>query len=111
MPGSIMIENIEEMRQREGIDDVELHEEIGGLQVGDHVRLTFLSGGSLRKTLTVRITRIRAGQFRGRLADHLAPPEMLGLRPNALVTFTADEIHSIARAQPMAARGPSKDKG
>src|SRR5215472_10425257 len=65
---SIQIENIDELRRCNGIDDIELHEEIDRLRVGDHVRLTFLSGANLRKTLTVRITRIRAGRFRGRLA-------------------------------------------
>ena len=105
---AINIENIDELRQREGIDDVELHEDIGRLRVGDYVRLTFLAGASLRETLPVRITRIRAGQFRGRLAGPVARPELLGLRPDALVNFTAGQIHSIARPQP--APAPSKSK-
>jgi hypothetical protein len=108
MASPVQIEDIDDLRRREGIDDVELHEDIGTLEVGDHVRLTFLSGTTLRETLTVRITRIRAGQFRGRLADAVARPELLGLQPNALVTFTAGQIHSIARPQPMAVRGKSK---
>ncbi len=92
----IEIENIDELRLVEGIDDVELHDDIARLQVGDYVRLTFLGGSSLRETLLVRITRIRGGQFRGRLASPVARPESLGLRPDALVTFTAGQIHSIA---------------
>jgi hypothetical protein len=107
---SIEIEKIDELRQREGIDDVELHEGIGRLQVGDHVRLTFLSGTSLRETLTVRITRIRAGEFRGRLVSPVARPELLGLRSDTLVTFAAGHIHSIAQPHPAAARGKSKSK-
>ncbi|HTU20511.1 MAG TPA: hypothetical protein VMG10_20790 [Gemmataceae bacterium] len=104
----IEIENIDEIRRSEGIDDVELHEDIRRLRVGDHVHLTFLAGATLRETLPVRITRIRAGQFRGRLAGRLARPEAFGLRPDALVSFTAGQIHSIAKPQPAPPRGKSK---
>ena len=97
---TIEIENIDELRRREGIDDIELHEDIGHLRVGDQVRLTFLSGASLRETLPVRITHIRGGKFRGRLAGRVAHPELLGLRADAFVTFTAGQIHSIAWPQP-----------
>ncbi len=86
---SIEIENIDELRRCNGIDDIELHKDIGHLRVGDHVFLTFLSGSNLRAILQVRITRICAGQFRGRLATPTARPEWFGLRPNALVTFSA----------------------
>jgi hypothetical protein len=106
----VTIENIDEMRLREGIDDVELHEAITQLRVGDHVRLTFIVGAALRETLVVRITRIRAGQFRGRLAGPVARPELLGLRPDALVTFNAGQIHSIAVPRPETARGKSKQR-
>src|SRR5205823_4193524 len=44
MRNTVAIENIEEMRRREGIDDVGLREEIDGLRVGDFVKLTFLTG-------------------------------------------------------------------
>ncbi|MGH7171076.1 MAG: hypothetical protein ACRELG_12425 [Gemmataceae bacterium] len=107
---AIEIENIDELRQREGIDDVELHEDIGRLRVGDHVRLTFLAGTTLRETLPVRITSIRARQFRGRLAGPVARPELLGLRPDSLVNFTAGQIHSIARPQPTPSRGKGKQR-
>lgn len=105
---SIAIENIDELRLCNGIDDIELHEEIERLRVGDHVLLTFLSGTNLRTTLPVRITRIRARQFRGRLVARIARPDLLGLRANALVAFTAGQIHSIVRPQPKCARGKSK---
>jgi hypothetical protein len=101
---SIEIENIDELRRCNGIDDIELHEEIDRLQIGDHVLLTFLSGTNLRATLPVRITRICSGQFRGRLAAPVARPELLGLRLNAMVAFTAGQIHSIARPQSEHAR-------
>jgi hypothetical protein len=103
MPVTIEIENIDDLRLREGIDDVELHADIGRLRVGDRVRLTFLAGASLRETLPVRITRIREGKFRGRLAGRPAHPDLLGLRADALVTFTAGQIHSIAEPQLVAA--------
>ena len=105
---AIAIENIDELRRCNGIDDIELHEEIDRLRVGDHVLLTFLSGTNPRTTLPVRITRIRAGRFRGRLAVPIAQPELLGLRANALVVFTAGQIHSIARPQPECARDKNK---
>jgi hypothetical protein len=69
------------------------------------VFLTFLSDSNLRAMLQVRITRICAGQFCGRLATPTARSEWFSLRPNALVTFSAEQIHSIARPQPWSARG------
>jgi len=108
---AIQIENIDELRRREGIEDVELHEDIDHLQVGDHVRLTFLAGTTLRETVSVRITRIRAGQFRGRLVSRVARPELFGLRPDVLVNFAPEQIHSIARPQPDPSRGKNKRRG
>ena len=105
---SFQIENIDELRRCNGIDDIELHEEIDRLRVGDHVLLTFLSGTNLRSTLPVRITRIRAERFRGRLAARPARPELLGLQPNGLVAFTAGQIHSSARPQTECARSKNK---
>jgi hypothetical protein len=105
---SIQIENIDELRRCNGIEDIELHGEIDRLRVGDHVLLTFLSGSNLRATLPVRITCIRAGRFRGRLAARPARPELLGLRANAMVAFTAGQIHSITRPQPKCTRSKNK---
>jgi hypothetical protein len=110
MTVAIEIENIEEMRQSEGIDDVELHEAIARLRVGDQVRLTFLSGASLRETLPVRITSIQSGHFRGRLVGPAARARLVGLRPDALVTFTAGQIHSIARPQPAPVSSKTKSR-
>jgi hypothetical protein len=105
---TIEIENIDEMRQCEGIDDVELHEAIERLRAGDHVRLTFVSGANQRETLPVRITSIRTGRFRGRLVGPATRARLVGLRSDALVTFTAGQIHSIARPQPAPSRRKSK---
>ena len=49
MRNPVQIENIEEMRRREGIDDVELRSEIRDLQVGDSVRLTLMTGTFLKQ--------------------------------------------------------------
>lgn len=98
---SFEIENIDELRLREGIDDVELHEDIDRLRVGDHVRLTFMAGASQRETFPVRITSIRAGQFRGRVIGRASRLKSVGLRADALVAFSAGHIHSIA-APPLA---------
>jgi hypothetical protein len=91
------IENIEEMRCRVGIDDVELKRAIRGLRIGDYVNLTLLAGTkpSTGKTLLVRITNIKGSAFRGKLADRLASLSLPGLRPGSRLAFTADHIHSL----------------
>ena len=102
MRNPLEIENIEEMRRRQGIDDVELHEGIRGLAIGDFVKLTFLAagGGSLTgETLFVRITSIRGGAFRGKLADRPASRGLSKLRVGWPVAFTAAHIHSIPRGE------------
>jgi hypothetical protein len=55
---TITIENTDEMRRCEGIDDDELRAAIGRLRMGDKVRLTFLTGLSFQETLPARFTRI-----------------------------------------------------
>jgi hypothetical protein len=100
----IEIENIEEMRRREGIDDVELREAVRALGVGDRVKLTFRAGAAAGETLLVRITSVRAGEFRGKLADAPSSPGLSKLRVGSPVAFTAFHIHSIAREQPARAQ-------
>jgi hypothetical protein len=101
MRNLIEIENIDEMRRREGIDDVELREDIRGLHVGDSVRLTFFAVAKpfARETLSIRITSIRGKAFRGKLADKPASSGLSGLRIGAAVTFTRDHIHSVLKEQ------------
>lgn len=95
----MVIENIEEMRRREGIEDVELREAIRGLHAGDLVKVTLLAGGAAAagETLLVRITSIRGSAFRGKLADEPASLGLAQLRAGAPLTFTTAHIHSIPK--------------
>jgi hypothetical protein len=98
MRNTVAIEDIEEMRRREGIDDVELREGIRGLRVGDSVRLTLLTGApAAGETLLVRITRIRGRAFRGRLVARPASARLAPLQAGSLLDFTATHIHSLPR--------------
>jgi hypothetical protein len=92
MASIVDIENIEEMRRQEGIDDVELRMEIRELKVGDQVRLTISSGAKFHGTVLVRITQIRGSAFRGKLVKK-APK----LPAGGLVTFTTAHIHSVLK--------------
>jgi hypothetical protein len=106
MRSPVEIEDIEEMRRREGIDDVELREGIRGLRVGDAVRLTLRAGAaSAGETLLVRITRIRGRAFQGRLAARPASARLASLRAGSLLDFTAAHIHSLPRAARAPAHG------
>ena len=94
----VVLENIEEMRRRQGIEDVELRKMIRGLVRGDCVRLTFLTGTgeSRAETLLVRITSIRGCSSRGKLAS--APASRTrDLRVGTAVVFTTDHIHSLVK--------------
>ena len=97
----VEIENIEELRLQEGIDDVELREAVDQLRVGDHVRLTFLAGpeGAARETLLVQVTRVRKTGFLGRLTSRPTRGGLSGLRVGARVAFAAGQVHSIAAPQ------------
>lgn len=92
MPSPIEIEDIEEMRRREGIDDVELRLEIRGLKPGDFVKLTFLVHSKSFQTVMVRITQVRGSAFRGKLARRVAR-----MRAGDVVVFTASHIHSVSK--------------
>jgi hypothetical protein len=92
------IEDIEALRLRGGIDDVELREKVGRLAVGDCVRLTILGTTSPGRTLMVRVTRAEGSSFRGRLIQCPAKgPD--GLRLGTMLDFQAAHIHSIVRAE------------
>jgi hypothetical protein len=96
-----VIENIEELRRRAGIEDVELREEILGLAVGDVVRLTLLSGtkSPAGQTVLVRITGIRDGAFRGEVVGRPAPAGPSGRAARSSVAFTAAHIHSVVKGR------------
>jgi hypothetical protein len=93
---TITSENTDEMRRCEGNDDDELRAAISWLRMGDHVRLTILTGLSFQETLPVRITPIQGSQFHARLGYLPARPHLFPLQADAHITFTAAQIHSIA---------------
>ena len=98
-PIAIGIENIEEMRRREGIDDVRLRKEIRELRAGDLVKLTLLTGGHspAGETVVVRITSIKSPALRGKLIGTPVSAGLAQLRVGARVAFTTNHIHSIQR--------------
>ena len=100
MSTSVEIENIEEMRRREGIDDVELREGIRGLRVGDFARLTLRAGAKAAETVVVRITGICGSAYQGRLARQPTSAGLAHLRVGAPVAFAADHIHSLPKGWP-----------
>lgn len=105
MRKQVQIENIDEMRRRVGIDDVELRGAIRGLRIGDYVKLTLLAGPSPSggETVLVRVTRISGSEFRGRLADRPTSRALAQLRVGSPLAFTAAHIHSLPeRVQPHA---------
>jgi hypothetical protein len=98
MHARVEIQNIEDMRRRVGIEDVELREAIRGLRAGAFVNLTLLSGtnGAAGETVLVRITSIRGDSFRGRLASSPTSAGLSGLRVGLALAFTGSHIHSLA---------------
>ena len=90
----VEIQNIEDMRRREGIEDVELREQIRGLRVGAFVRITLVAGAA-GETVLVRITSIRGDSFRGRLASSPTSAGLSGLRVGLALAFTGSHIHSL----------------
>ena len=97
MRTTIEIENIEEMRRQEGIDDVELRVKIRGLKVGDFIKLTFVTGEAFVETSLVRITSIRGFAFRGKLAKRPTSTGLRRLAAGASVSFTTAHIHSVLK--------------
>jgi hypothetical protein len=93
----VRIQDIEAMRRREGIDDVELRQEIHALGVRDFVRLTLLTGDPsfAGETVLVRVTAIRGSSFRGVLVRRPTAKGLSGLPAGSPLTFTADHIHSL----------------
>jgi hypothetical protein len=99
MRHTIEIEDIEQLRREQGIEDLELREEIRGLGVGDLVRLTLLAGAppSRGETVVVRITSIKGQAFRGKIARPPASTALARFRAGFPIAFTAAHIHSLAK--------------
>ncbi len=102
MSGRLQIQDIKDMRRRVGVDDAELRKSIRGLRARGLVRLTLLAGvpGSAGETLLVRITSLREGAFRGKLASRPTSACLSGPRVGRRLAFTASHIHSLPRMPP-----------
>jgi len=92
----VKIEDIEEMRLQQGIDDVELKAEIRKLKVGDFVNLTFVSGAGSSETLSVRIIKVNGSSFLGKLVEKPRSNSLAELSAELAVAFSKDQIHSIS---------------
>jgi hypothetical protein len=99
MRHGVAIENIEEMRRREGIEDVDLQRGIRVLEVGDFIKLTLLTPAtpSVGETLCVRITHINGDRFRGRLGSRPVSTGLSSLQAGSHVSFTTAHIHSLSK--------------
>jgi hypothetical protein len=108
----VEIQNIEDMRRRAGIDDVELREAIRGLRVGALVKVTLLVGAthSSGETLLVRITSIRGNTFRGKLVKRPTSASLSGVQAGLVLTFTPSLIHSLATER-RSTPGETPEKG
>lgn len=102
MRHAFVIENIEELRTENGIEDTELRQAIRTLCVGDIVRLTLLkdpapSGGEV---VEVRITRIEGRNYRGKLVAGPTSPGLADIPSGMSIAFTWHQIHSLAKGLP-----------
>ena len=97
---TILIENIDEARKREGIDDVVLRNEIHRLKAGDHVRLSVSSDGKQFEMLAVRITSLKGTAIRGKLLDKPRSRALGTLVPGSAMKFAASQVHSIVDGKP-----------
>lgn len=94
----LKLENIEALREQVGIVDIELENEIRRLQVGDHVKVTFLtSNGSFQSnTVLVRITSVQNSSYRGKLLEKIDVGKV-ALKRGTVVKFDHRHIHSITK--------------
>lgn len=100
MQNTVEIENIEELRRREGIDDAELRLEIRELRVGDFVKLTAVSGATSFASFLVRVTSMRDSVFRGKVETKLSAAGLAKVALGSPLVFTAAHIHSVVRSEP-----------
>jgi hypothetical protein len=101
MGDAVWIEDIAEMRRRQGIDDVDLRDDIRGLAVGDLVRLTLRADDQspAGETLVVRVTDVAGEAFHGTLAVRPVSKGLADLRVGFPVAFTAAHIHSLPKGR------------
>jgi hypothetical protein len=101
-PERVPIEYIDQMRRNAGINDDQLWKAIGQLEVGDRVKLTFMVPRmtATRETLVVEIAGVRRDRFKGKVVSRPLHRGLAKLKGNAVIEFSADQIHSIVRVQP-----------
>ena len=99
MRQALQLQDIEELRRENGIDDVELRLAIRALRVGDYIKLSLLTSARSFETVEVRITSIRGSSFRGRLSQSKTPARRSNHAPALAVAFTTAHIHSIVREE------------
>jgi hypothetical protein len=97
MRKAVEVEEIAKMRDEQGIEDVHLWQQIAGLDTGDFVKLTLLTGSGPSETVTVRITSISGSVYRGKLIKRPISAALSDLNAGRLLTFTARQIHSVDR--------------
>ncbi len=107
MRNRVEIEDIEDMRRQQGIEDAALREGIRRLRAGDLVKVTLRcpTGSPAGQTLRVRITSIRGTTFRGKLVDRPTAAGLAGLTAGFPLVFAAAHIHSVAKGGPPPSRG------
>src|SRR5258708_16320662 len=100
MRSPVVLENIAALRRKEGIVDHVLRHAINALKVGDFVKLTFLFGAEAAtgETLSVRITDIAPGVYRGKLAERPASAALSEIKIGTSVEFSGVHVHSLAPA-------------
>ena len=96
MRGPLQVQDIEEMRRRAGIKDVELRQAIRVLRVG--ARQNYAPGrraGCRWRDAAGPDHRHPGGASRGKLADRPTSAGLSGLRPGRALAFTGSHIHSV----------------
>lgn len=97
MQTTLAIEDIQERRRRQGIEDVELEDVIRNLSTGDQVLLTLSTTveGLVGEMLLVRITSIRGRVLRGKVVKSPLRGGQPHVQPGTVVTFNRTHIHSV----------------
>lgn len=92
---SILVENIEAARLRQGIDDVDLRGRISALTAEDRVRVSISGDGKIYEEVSVRITSRKGERFRGKLATKVRQASLKSAAIGSTVFFEGNQIHSI----------------